>query len=144
MPKRGEFEVEYNNDAEDLLAEMELNDSDEEQLANNDCIRLYNELLDERIRRKRYLIERNQLIEKRFKSKEEKTIACELKQFGRFMHSQEQFDHQVQSLLKERFVNEVANQFMISRNKGLTYIKQVAAYIENFRKERPNLPRGEK
>ena len=28
MPKRGDFEVEYDNDAELLLAEMEFNDED--------------------------------------------------------------------------------------------------------------------
>jgi transcriptional adapter 2-alpha len=28
MPKRGDFEVEYDNDAELLLAEMEFNDDD--------------------------------------------------------------------------------------------------------------------
>ena len=31
MPKRGDFEVEYDNDAELLLAEMEFNDDDTEE-----------------------------------------------------------------------------------------------------------------
>ena len=31
MPKRGDFEVEYDNDAELLLAEMEFNDDDDSE-----------------------------------------------------------------------------------------------------------------
>ena len=30
MPKRGDFDIEYDNDAELLLAEMEFNDDDKE------------------------------------------------------------------------------------------------------------------
>ena len=54
MPKRGDFEVEYDNDAELLLAEMEFTDEDmeEEKQMKFRLIDIYNEKLSERIRRK--------------------------------------------------------------------------------------------
>lgn len=63
MPKRGDFEVEYDNDAELLLAEMEFNDQDtEEQTAMKlRLIDIYNQKLNERIRRKEFVITRGLL-----------------------------------------------------------------------------------
>ena len=54
MPKRGDFEVEYDNDAELLLAEMEFTDEDteDEKAMKFRLIDIYNEKLNERIRRK--------------------------------------------------------------------------------------------
>lgn len=54
MPKRGDFEVEYDNDAELLLAEMEFNEDDSEEEKRMKCrlIDIYNKKLNERIRRK--------------------------------------------------------------------------------------------
>ena len=54
MPKRGDFEVEFDNDAELLLAEMEFHDDDteDEQNMKFKLIEIYNKKLNERIRRK--------------------------------------------------------------------------------------------
>ena len=48
MPKRGDFEVEYDNDAELLLAEMEFNDEDtqEEKDMKFRLIDIYNQKLN--------------------------------------------------------------------------------------------------
>lgn len=63
MPKRGDFEVEYDNDAELLLAEMEFNDEDTEQekAMKFRVMDIYNEKLTERIKRKKFVIERRLL-----------------------------------------------------------------------------------
>jgi transcriptional adapter 2-alpha len=63
MPKRGDFEVEYDNDAELLLAEMEFNDDDseEEKKMKYRLIDIYNQKLTERIRRKEFVISRKLL-----------------------------------------------------------------------------------
>lgn len=63
MPKRGDFEQEYDMDADLLLADMEFFDDDTEQdtQLKNDVIELYNARLDERIRRKKFVIERGLL-----------------------------------------------------------------------------------
>lgn len=82
LPKRGDFEQEYDMDAELLLADMEFfeDDTPENIELKNSVIELYNARLDERIRRKKFVIERGLLdlkkVQKfeRKKSKEEREI----------------------------------------------------------------------
>jgi transcriptional adapter 2-alpha len=67
MPKRGDFEQEYDNDADTLLADLEFFDDDTEDdiKLKNEVIELYNARLDERIRRKKFVTERGLLDFKR-------------------------------------------------------------------------------
>jgi transcriptional adapter 2-alpha len=60
MPKRGDFEHEFDMDCDLLLADMEFYDDDNENdiKLKNDVIELYNARLDERIRRKDFVIKR--------------------------------------------------------------------------------------
>jgi len=59
MPKRGDFEHEYDNDAELILAEMEFNEDDNEEIIEmkHKILEIYNARLDQRIRRKKMVIE---------------------------------------------------------------------------------------
>jgi transcriptional adapter 2-alpha len=63
MPLRGDFDIEYDNDAELLLAEMEFNDDDKPNELNMKykLLEIYNARLDERIKRKKFVIERGLL-----------------------------------------------------------------------------------
>lgn len=63
MPLRGDFDIEYDNDAELLLAEMEFNDDDKESelKMKYKLLEIYNARLDERIKRKKFVIERDLL-----------------------------------------------------------------------------------
>jgi transcriptional adapter 2-alpha len=63
MPLRGDFDIEYDNDAELLLAEMEFNDDDKESelKMKYKLLEIYNARLDERIKRKKFVIERGLL-----------------------------------------------------------------------------------
>lgn len=63
MPKRGDFDQEYDADADTLLADLEYFDDDTEQdiKLKNDVISLYNARIDERIRRKKFVLERGLL-----------------------------------------------------------------------------------
>lgn len=63
MPKRGDFDIEFDNDAELLLAEMEFNDDDTpfEIEMKLKVLDIYNIRLDERIKRKKFVIERDLL-----------------------------------------------------------------------------------
>ena len=60
-PKREEFDIEYLNDAELELSELEFNDDDtkEQFYAKMKILEIYNKQLDERAKRKRFVIERN-------------------------------------------------------------------------------------
>lgn len=110
-PKRGEFEQEYDCDAEELLADMEIMDHDDpdEMSLKDEVILLYNQRLDERIARKEFLIRRNLLLldGKRYKTKEEKELASSLKIFARFTKDPEQYERVMSLFLKERLLREV-------------------------------------
>ena len=92
LPKRGDFEHEYDMDAELLLADMEFfeDDTPENVELKNSVIELYNARLDERIRRKKFVIERGLLdlkkVQKfeRKKCKEDREIINKMKIFARF------------------------------------------------------------
>ena len=60
MPLRGDFDYEYDNDAEALLADMEFeaDDHPSERELKLQVIRIYNQKLDTRDSRKRFVIER--------------------------------------------------------------------------------------
>lgn len=61
MPLRQDFEVEYENDAELMLADMEFlsDDHPSERELKLQVIRIYNQKLDERRKRRNFVIERN-------------------------------------------------------------------------------------
>ena len=73
LPRRGDFEVEYDNEAELLLAEMEFNDDDteEEREMKFRLIDIYNKKLTERIKRKEFVISRK-ILDTKEQSKVEK------------------------------------------------------------------------
>lgn len=64
MPKRGDFDIEFDNDAELLLAEMEFNDDDKqfEIEMKFKVLDIYNQRLDERLKRKQFVIERDLVV----------------------------------------------------------------------------------
>lgn len=142
MPKRGDFEQEYDMDADLLLADMEFFDDDTEQdtQLKNDVIELYNARLDERIRRKKFVIERGLLdfkkIQKyeRKKTKEEREIINTMKIFARF-NSAEDHEKLVNSLIKERLLREVIEQLKYFKSKGLTSLDQIEKFIDTQKKK---------
>ena len=103
-------------------------------------IELYNARLDERIRRKKFVIERGLLdfkkIQKqeRKKTKEEREIINAMKIFARF-NTPEDHEKLVNSLLKERLLREVIEQLKYFKTRGLTSLDQIEKYIETQKKK---------
>jgi len=124
-------------DAELLLADMEFfeDDTPENIELKNSVVELYNGRLDERIRRKKFVIERGLLNPKqvqkfeRKKSKEDREIINKMKIFARFNTAEEHTDL-VHSILKERLLRETITQLKYFRSKGLTNFDQIEKYIE--------------
>ena len=98
-------------------------------------IELYNARLDERIRRKKFVIERGLLdlkkVQKfeRKKSKEEREIINSMKIFARF-NTEEEHNRLVNSLLKEKLLREVIDQLKYFKAKGLTSLDSIEKFIE--------------
>lgn len=104
-PKRQEFDPEYDNDAEQLLAEMEFKDTDteDEREIKLRVLRIYYKRLDERKRRKEFILERNLLypnpIEKDF-TPEEKAICRKYDKFMRY-HTKEDHNELLTTVITE-------------------------------------------
>lgn len=114
LPKRQDFDQEYDADADTLLADLEFfeKESESDIKIKQEVIELYNARLDERIRRKKFVIERglldykkNQKLE-RNKTEPEKKIITAMKIFARF-NTAEDHERLVNSLIKERLLREV-------------------------------------
>ncbi|KAJ7964702.1 Transcriptional adapter [Quillaja saponaria] len=103
--KRQEFEIEYDNDAEQVLADMEFKDTDTdaERELKLRVLHIYNKRLDERKRRKDFILERDLLypdpLEKSL-TPEEREICQRYKVFMRF-HSKEEHEELCKSIIEE-------------------------------------------
>lgn len=107
MPRREEFAVEWDDDAELILADMEFKDSDDDDREQKlKILSIYNQKLDERVKRKRFVLERNLYDFKRIRareknlSKEEYQLLKTMRPFARFQ-SAEQHDKMVAGMIEE-------------------------------------------
>ncbi|PKA58661.1 Transcriptional adapter ADA2 [Apostasia shenzhenica] len=141
-PKRREFDPEYDNDAEKLLAEMEFKDTDTEtdrelKLRNSCLWRDFADRLDERKRRKDFILERNLLyphpMEKDL-SDEDREVYQRFKVFMRFL-PQEEFETLVKSVLEERKMRRRIQELQECRAAGCRTLADAKMYIEQKRKE---------
>lgn len=92
MPLRGDFDVEHENHAEQLVADMELRPDDDpsDRELKRQVLRWYNAKLDERERRKQFVIDRGLLDYKRRRdferriSPEQRRVEVKVRGFARF------------------------------------------------------------
>lgn len=123
-PKREEFDIEYLNDAELEIAELEFLDDDtkDERELKMNVLRVYNAQLEERERRKKFVIERNLLdIKKQMNferklNKDDREIYNCLKPFARFM------DHSTFLELFEGIVLEKNLRQRLNQLKNYKYV----------------------
>ena len=97
MPLRGDFDVEHDNDAELILADMEFSPDDNatERELKLRIIDIYNGKLDERERRKEFVIQRGlldykkqQQLERR-RPKDERELVAQMRVFARYQEPEE-------------------------------------------------------
>ncbi|TDH67846.1 hypothetical protein CCR75_006728 [Bremia lactucae] len=106
MPLRGDFDVEYDNEAEVILADMEFSDTDHpsERELKLKVIQIYNQKLAKRIERKKFVVERGLLDYKlhqhteRKRPKEERELLAQVRPFARFQ-TPEEHDNFVEGLI---------------------------------------------
>jgi hypothetical protein len=97
MPLRGDFDVEHANGAELVLAELEFGaaDSDSEKRLKVDVCKIYNAQLDERERRKRFVVERGlvdyaaRAAEEKKRPRDEQDLVARMRVFARFQTAPE-------------------------------------------------------
>ncbi|XP_015900773.1 transcriptional adapter ADA2 isoform X2 [Ziziphus jujuba] len=136
--KRQEFEIEYDNDAEQLLADMDFKDSDTsaERELKLRVLHIYSKRLDERKRRKDFILERNLLypdpIEKNL-SPEEKEIYQRYKVFMRF-HSKKEHEEFIKNIIEEHRIVKRIQDLQQARAAGCRTANEANRFIEQKRK----------
>ena len=143
MPRRGDFDVEWDNDAEQILADMEFgpNDPHQDRLLKIHVIEIYNAKLDEREHRKKFLLDRN-LIDYRenqrrdmMLSPDERDLVNRMRLFARF-HSQGEHERFVNDLLKAKRLRKEIAQLQLYRRMGITSLAEAERYeLDKVRRE---------
>ncbi|KAL9654155.1 hypothetical protein ABK040_016501 [Willaertia magna] len=108
LPLRTDFEVEYDNAAEEDIAEVEMfhTDTPEKREKKLNALRLYDFKLSERERRKQFAIERGLYDWKKISEKEKKRTKIErelfqkYRPFARFLDSQEEFEQFMNGIIQ--------------------------------------------
>lgn len=138
-PLRGDFDIEYDNDAELILADMEFRteDTPEQIELKLKVIEIYNSKLDERIYRKKIIISRGLLDAKAIQQRERKYTGEEkelyniLRPFLRFQTAEEH-DHTVRLLVRERKLRTRLFQLTMWKALGLEKVEDIAKYEERM------------
>jgi len=141
-PKRRDFEVVWCNDAEKVLADMEICTFDKplERQLKLKAIQIYNQRLNERECRKEFLIRRglNYGREKK-RSKPEREIYSNLCRLARFV-SKAEHDQFVQGLLNEHRLREQIAQLQHWRMMGIKTLTEGARFERNRKKSADSRP----
>ncbi|KAL3568757.1 hypothetical protein D5086_028647 [Populus alba] len=137
-PKRQDFDPEYDNDAEQLLAEMEFkdNDTEEEHELKLRVLRIYSRRLDERKRRKDFILERNLLHPSPFEkdlTPEERALCWRFDPFMRF-HSKEEHEELLQAVVKEHRMMKRIEELKDAQVAGCRTAAEADRYLEHKRK----------
>ncbi|GAA0163252.1 DNA-binding transcription factor [Lithospermum erythrorhizon] len=136
--KRQEFDPEYDNDAEQLLADMEFKETDteDERELKMRILRIYSKRLDERKRRKDFILERNLLHSSQFEkdlSREEKDLCRRYDVFMRF-HSKEEHEELLNCVVSEHRILKRMQELKEARQAGCRSSEEADRYLERKRK----------
>jgi len=106
MTNRGDFETEYENEAESVCCDVAFNEDDTqvERELKLRILEIYNQKLDERIRRKNFIVERGLLDYKKNdkkRSKEDKELWDRTRVFSRLL-TKEEYEEFVNGMIVER------------------------------------------
>ncbi|KAG2202290.1 hypothetical protein INT47_010738 [Mucor saturninus] len=135
MPRRFEFETEYENDAEQFVKDMVFNDDDTQEEIDLKVMVLdiYNSRLDRRMERKNLIFERRWLDFKRMQMMDRKRLKEEREIYNKtrvFCKLQTESDYEtfVKGLVKEQQLRDRISTLQEWRQAGLTTIKQGEQY----------------
>ncbi|KAJ3450396.1 transcriptional adapter 2-alpha [Anaeramoeba flamelloides] len=134
MPKRHDFEVEYNNDSEKITETMGFDDRGIPWELKYKVLQGYNDHLKERIRRKNFVVSRELIYprflrnggrsRKRKKSKGEKEYENKMKVFTRCFENNQDYEAVCQSFFDEEKLKHAIEKLKDWRENGITSIAE--------------------
>lgn len=144
MPLREEFDIEYDNDFELYLAEMEFGeeDSEEELKTKYSILEIYHKTLAEREKRKRFVIE-HELLDLKAQLQLEKGLAplerqirSTLKPFLRFM-SRAEHEELVADLCREADMRQSLEVLLAGQQAGIRTLEELEGCVFNEARDLP-------
>ncbi|KAJ8535187.1 hypothetical protein ON010_g13551 [Phytophthora cinnamomi] len=141
MPLRGDFDVEYDNEAEMILADMEFSEADHptERELKLKVIQIYNQKLEKRTERKKFVVERGLLDYKlhqhteRKRPKEERELLAQVRPFARFQ-SPEEHDNFVEGLIAAMRLKKQILLLQEYRKNGVRTLAEAELYDADKKK----------
>jgi len=132
MPSRGDFETEWDNDAELILCDMAFADDDTpvERDLKLRILEIYNQKLDDRAYRKKFIQERNLFDYKKSEKKknpEDRDIRDRMRIFARLM-SKEDHEQFVKGIIAERTFRKRIEELKRYRKLGIRTLEEIHQY----------------
>ena len=145
-PKRKEFDVEYKNDAEIELMEIDYKEKEgnkEQEKLNeiyNKILNDYNNILDKREERKNFVLEKNiydvkkQFMNEKKLEKEDREIYQSIKQNLKYL-TNEQFKEYFEGIILEKNIKTRLNQLLYYSKMGYKTYGQIYKYIYDLKQK---------
>jgi hypothetical protein len=143
MPRRGDFDMEWDNEAETVLADMEFlsTDTPQDRQLKIQIIEMYNSKLDERERRKQFLLSRN-LVDYRKNQKEDEKLPRDERDLVRRMrlferlHTPEEHENFISDILKAKRLRKEIAKLQMYRRMGITSLAEAEKFeLDKSRRE---------
>lgn len=135
MPRRGDFDIEWDNDAEEAIADMEFfrNESEADRKLKLKVLQIYNNKLEERDRRKQFIISRRlydytarqQELEKL--PRDERDLVLRMRLFERY-HTVAEHKQFIASLLKAKRLRKRIAKLQMYRRMGIKTLADAERY----------------
>ncbi|KAL3942592.1 MAG: hypothetical protein SGARI_000217 [Bacillariaceae sp.] len=135
MPRRGDFDVEWGNDAEQALADMEFtrDDTPQEKELKMQVLEIYSQKLDEREKRKNFILSRHLYDYRKYVQddqklpKDERDLVHRMRMFERF-HTPEEHKTFLEDILKAKRLRKEIAKLQMYRRIGIRSIAEAEKY----------------
>ena len=143
MPRRGDFDMEWDNDAEKSIAEMEFtsDDTKDDRELKLDVIRIFNAKLDEREKRKKFIIEQGLLNYRENQEKmwrmapDERHLIQRMRLFARY-HTKEEHEAFVKKIIEAKRLRKEIAKLQMYRRLGIKSLAEAEKYeVDKARRE---------
>jgi len=135
MPRRGDFDVEHENDAEETIGDMEFlpGDSEEDRKVKLKVLAIYNEKLDKREARKKFVLSRKLWNYRKIHQdneklpRDERDLAHRMRLFERF-HTPKEHQAFLDDVLKAKRLRKEIAKLQMYRRMGIRTLAEAEKY----------------
>jgi hypothetical protein len=135
MPRRGDFDIEWENEAESALADMEFTqgDSEQDKQLKLQVLGIYYQKQDEREKRKKFILSRNLYDYRKYVHEEdtlpqdERDLMHRMRLFERF-HTPEEHKHFIADIMKAKRLRKEIAKLQMYRRIGIRSLAEAEKY----------------